>query len=78
MIYNLRVIQFSEPSGPQLKFDPPSSESFGDLPLIRDPFEEKFIKVGPSGVVEAGCFLAFFIFMLEFQQLFSRRRSLCS
>lgn len=49
-----RVIEFTDPYGPQMKFDPPSSESFGELALLRDPFEERFIKISPSGLVEAG------------------------
>lgn len=45
----IRVVEFSAPEGPTFKFDPPTEESFGDSPLVRDPYEEKMVKLSQSG-----------------------------
>ena len=38
---------------PIFKFDPPTNESFGDSPLIRDSYEVQLVKVAPSTVNES-------------------------
>ncbi len=46
----MKVVEFSDPrpEDPTFKFDPPTDTSFGDSPLIRDPFEAIFVRSGPS------------------------------
>ena len=51
----IKVVEFSDPKteDPTFKFDPPTDTSFGDSPLIRDPFEAIFVRSGPSKTHES-------------------------
>ena len=49
------VTKFSEPSGPEFYYDPPTNESFGaGPPGVMDPFERKWVELTDSKVPGAG------------------------
>ena len=52
----MKIVEFSEPKpeDPSFKFDPPTDQSFGDSPLIRDPLEAILVRSGPSKISEGG------------------------
>ena len=51
---NVLKVEFSQPYGPKLHFNPSTNETIGEMPLVPDPYEEITVKVDTSGVPNSG------------------------
>ena len=51
---NVLKLEFSQPYGPKLHFNPSTNETIGEMPLVPDSYEEITVKVDTSGVPNSG------------------------
>ncbi len=39
----IRALEFSQPKGPKFHYEPPTQNTLGDQPLLRDPLDKKYV-----------------------------------
>ncbi|XP_059086689.1 uncharacterized protein LOC131883271 [Tigriopus californicus] len=44
----IKILKFSSPTGPNFHYNPPTKNSFGDQPLLRDPLDVRYVHLKPS------------------------------
>lgn len=44
------VLEFSNPIGPFFHYEPPTNETFGDQPHLKDPLDKKYMLVAKSNI----------------------------
>ena len=52
--FGVKVLQFSNPEGPELFYNPPTNSSFGGVPGFQDPYEEEAVLIAESGIPNSG------------------------
>ena len=51
----MKILDFHEPFGPIYHYEPPTNETFGDQPHLRDPLDKKYVTIKTSkGFENAG------------------------
>ena len=48
--HGIKVLEFSSPKGPKYQYLKPSSQSFGDQQLLRDPVAKKYVYLKNSEI----------------------------
>ena len=46
----IKIMEFSPPSEQDYHFERPTSETFGDQPLVVDPLDDKYVRLGESNI----------------------------